>query len=229
MTDQALAKLIDHTLLKPNVLDQQVIRLCEEAKEYEFASVCINPCFVSLASKLLTDSPVKVCTVIGFPLGANTVETKIAEARQAVQNGADELDYVLNISDVLNGRWDAVKNEMEKFVELRSGTEKPLLIKVILETCYLSDEQIAEACKQARETGLDFVKTSTGFGSGGAKIEHIGLMRETVGPNLGVKASGGIRTYADAKAMVDAGANRIGASASIAIVTNAQNGKKSDY
>lgn len=229
MTDQALAKLIDHTLLKPNVLDQQVIRLCEEAKEYEFASVCINPCFVSLASKLLTDSPVKVCTVIGFPLGANTVETKIAEARQAVQNGADELDYVLNISDVLNGHWDAVKNEMEKFVELRSGTEKPLLIKVILETCYLSDEQIAEACKRARETGLDFVKTSTGFGSGGAKIEHIALMRETVGPNLGVKASGGIRTYADAKAMVDAGANRIGASASIAIVTNTQNGKKSDY
>lgn len=229
MTDQALAKLIDHTLLKPNVLDQQVIRLCEEAKEYEFASVCINPCFVSLASKLLTDSPVKVCTVIGFPLGANTVETKIAEARQAVQNGADELDYVLNISDVLNGHWDAVKNEMEKFVELRSGTEKPLLIKVILETCYLSDEQIAEACKRARETGLDFVKTSTGFGSGGAKIEHIALMRETVGPNLGVKASGGIRTYADAKAMVDAGANRIGASASIAIVTNTQNGEKSDY
>jgi deoxyribose-phosphate aldolase len=229
MTDQALAKLIDHTLLKPNVLDQQVIRLCEEAKEYEFASVCINPCFVSLASKLLTDSPVKVCTVIGFPLGANTVETKIAEARQAVQNGADELDYVLNISDVLNGHWDAVKNEMEKFVELRSGTEKPLLIKVILETCYLSDEQIAEACKRARETGLDFVKTSTGFGSGGAKIEHITLMRETVGPNLGVKASGGIRTYADAKAMVDAGASRIGASASIAIVTNTQNGKKSDY
>jgi deoxyribose-phosphate aldolase len=229
MTDLALAKLIDHTLLKPNVTDQDVTRLCEEAKQYKFASVCINPCYVPLAAKLLAGSPVKVCTVIGFPLGANTVETKIAEAEQAIQNGAHELDYVLNISDVLNGRWSEVEKEMAAFTALRSRTEKPLLIKVILETCYLSDEQIAEACKQAKAAGLDFVKTSTGFGSSGAKVEHIRLMREIVGPNIGVKASGGIRSYADAKAMVDAGASRIGASASITIVTNAQNDKNTDY
>lgn len=211
--------MIDHTVLKSNTTEEQIHKLCAEAKEFGFASVCINPCYVPIAVNLLKDSSVKVCTVIGFPLGANTTATKIFEAKDAIQMGADELDYVVNVSDVLNNRFDLVKKEMEEFVQLRSAVSKPVIIKIILETCYLTNEQIINICQLSRETGLDFVKTSTGFGTGGATATHVQLMRQTVGPKVGVKASGGIRNYQDAITMVEAGANRIGASSGIAIVS----------
>lgn len=225
----SLAAMIDHTLLKANVTNQQIVQLCEEAKRYQFASVCINPCYVSLAQELLQGSGVKVCTVIGFPLGANTTETKIAEAKTAIHNGADELDYVVNISDVLNGRYDRVKQEMEQFVKARQDSGKPIVIKIIVETCYLTDAQIVQVCQLARETGLDFVKTSTGFGTAGATVEHVRLMRDTVGPEMGVKASGGIRTYEDCQAMIAAGATRIGASAGVAIVSGGTTAESTGY
>lgn len=213
-----IAKMIDHTLLKANATDQQIRQLCSEAVEYGFASVCINPGYVPLAASLLRDTEVKVCTVIGFPLGSNTTGTKLFEADNAVQAGAVELDYVLNIGDVVDGRLHRVKQEMEEFVWLKTGFNPPLVIKVILETCYLSDEQIVRVCELAKTAGLDFVKTSTGFGPAGASVEHVRLMRNTVGPLLGVKASGGIRTYEDAAAMIDAGATRIGTSSGVEII-----------
>lgn len=219
MKKEKLAKLIDHTILKPNVLDQEVETLCSEARKYGFASVCLNPSYIALAKSCLTGTDVKVCTVIGFPLGQNTTKTKIFEAEDALEMGADELDYVVNISDVLNGRFDAVKAEMEQFATLKQK-HSSILIKIILETCYLSLEQISKLCQLAKEANLDFVKTSTGFGSGGATVEHVALMRKTVGPEMGVKASGGIRSYEDAMKMVEAGASRIGASAGVAMVTD---------
>jgi deoxyribose-phosphate aldolase len=225
----SFANIIDHTLLKPNATDPQILQLCTEAKEYRFASVCINPCFVPLAARALQGTDVKVCTVIGFPLGASTTEAKLFEAKDAVANGADELDYVVNLSDVLCGRYDLVRREMERLVQLRSEVGKPLVIKIILETCYLNETQIVEVCKLAKETGLDFVKTSTGFGTAGATAEHVRIMRETVGTDVGVKASGGIRSYEDCAAMIGAGANRIGASASVAIVTGAKTADSSGY
>ena len=218
MKKEKLAKLIDHTILKPNVLDQEVETLCSEARKFGFASVCLNPSYIALAKSRLTGTDVKVCTVIGFPLGQNTTKTKIFEAEDALELGADELDYVVNISDVLNGRFDAVKAEMEQFSTLKQ--KHSILIKIILETCYLSLEQIAKLCQLAKEANLDFVKTSTGFGSGGATVEHVAQMRKTVGPEMGVKASGGIRSYEDAMKMVEAGASRIGASAGVAMVTD---------
>ena len=224
-----LASMIDHTVLKSSTTVEQIHRLCAEAEEFGFASVCVNPCYVPLAADLLKDSKVKVCTVIGFPLGANTTATKIFEAQDAIQLGADELDYVVNISDVLNNRFDRIKKEMEEFVQVRSTVSKPVVIKIILETCYLTDEQIKRLCELAKESGLDFVKTSTGFGTGGATAAHVQLMRETVGPNVGVKASGGIRNYQDAMTMVEAGANRIGASSGIAIVTQKASGENKGY
>lgn len=224
-----LANKIDHTLLKPNVTASQIHQLCAEAKEYRFASVCINPCYVSLAHELLRETDVKVCTVIGFPLGSSTTETKILEAKEAIQNGADELDYVVNLNDIANGRFDSVKREMQQFVHLRTASNKPIVVKMILETCYLTNQQIIEVCKLAKETGLDFVKTSTGFGSGGATVEHVRIMRETVGTGVGVKASGGIRSYDDCMAMINAGANRIGASASVAIVTKTTGDQQTTY
>lgn len=215
-----LSKIMDHTLLKPNILDQQIEDLCTEAKEFSFASVCINPSYIPQVKRLLTGTGVKVCTVIGFPLGANTTRTKIFEAEEALSLGADELDYVVNIGDVLNERYDSIKNEMLQFVRLKDK-QKGILIKIILETCYLNEEQISRLCQLAKESGLDFVKTSTGFGSGGATVEDVSLMRRIVGPGLGVKASGGVRSFADAKKMVEAGASRLGTSASVAIVTGA--------
>ncbi|MDO7786803.1 deoxyribose-phosphate aldolase [Desulforamulus aquiferis] len=213
-----LASMIDHTLLKPNTTFEHIEKLCKEAKVYGFASVCVNPCYVPLSVELLKDSNVKVCTVIGFPLGANTTAVKIYEAQNAIQMGADELDYVVNVGYVFDNRFDLVKKEMEEFVTLRSTSSKKLVIKIILETCYLNEEQIIRLCEMARETGLDFVKTSTGFGTGGANIEHIKLMRSIVGTHVGVKASGGIKNYQDSIAMVEAGANRIGTSSGITIV-----------
>lgn len=211
-----IAGLIDHTALKPDTTKEQVVVLCKEAIEYEFASVCVNPCYVKLCSELLKDHRIKVCTVIGFPLGATTTAAKVAEADEAVKNGATEVDMVINVGAIKSGDFDFVKSDVASVVQVVRGKA---LVKVILETCLLTEDEKVRSCNICKEAGADFVKTSTGFSTGGATVEDIKLMRSIVKPNLGVKASGGIRDYKTAKAMVDAGASRIGASASIAIVS----------
>lgn len=215
-----VAGMIDHTLLKAEATPAEVEKLCAEAREYRFKSVCINPGYVSLAKRLLRGSGVLVCTVVGFPLGATTTATKAAETRDAVADGADEIDMVINIGALKSGEYEKVKHDMEAVVEAAKGR----VVKVILETHFLTDEEKVAACQLAVAAGVDFVKTSTGFGGGGATVADIALMRKVVGPNLGVKASGGVRTTEDAQKMISAGASRIGASASIAIAT----GKKSE-
>ena len=207
-------KLFDHTLLKPEATEEQIKRLCAEAKEFDFASVCVNPCFVPLASEELKGSDVNVCTVIGFPLGANATAIKAAEARLALEEGATEIDMVQNIGWAKEGKWEQIAQEVYA-LKKECG---PRILKVILETCLLTPEEIRLSCLAAKKGGADFVKTSTGFSKGGAKVEDVKLMRETVGPELGVKASGGIHRYEDVLALVAAGANRIGASASVAIL-----------
>jgi deoxyribose-phosphate aldolase len=211
----AVASMVDHTMLKPNATQDEIAKLCEEARKYSFASVCINPSYVSLASKLLKGSPVKVCTVIGFPLGSTTPTVKAIEARDAMANGADEIDMVINVGALKSGNDAAVKDDIRAVREATRGK----VLKVILETSLLTKDEKIRACRMAKEVGADFVKTSTGFGGGGATEEDIKLMRETVGPLMGVKASGGIRDCATAQAMVKAGATRLGTSASVAIVT----------
>ncbi|WP_088008020.1 deoxyribose-phosphate aldolase [Indiicoccus explosivorum] len=210
-----IAAAIDHTLLKPEATKEQIEKLCAEAKEYVFASVCVNPAWVETAYALLKDSPVKVCTVIGFPLGASTSETKAFETKDAIGNGATEIDMVLNIGALKSGDTDTVKKDIEAVVQAAAGSA---IVKVILETSLLNDEEKRTASLLAKEAGADFVKTSTGFSTGGATEEDIRLMRETVGPDLGVKASGGVRSLEDVKKMMDAGATRIGASSGVAIV-----------
>ncbi len=207
-------KYFDHTLLAANATRSEVEQLCKEAKEYDFMSVCVNPYFVPLAKKELAGSDVKVCTVIGFPLGQMSTKAKVFEANDAVKMGADEVDMVINVSALKDQDYDYVRNEIHEIKEACEGK----LLKVILECCYLSKEEIKKASELAKEAGADFVKTSTGFGKGGAKAEDVKIMRETVGPDMGVKAAGGIHTLADFKAMVDAGANRIGCSHSIQIM-----------
>lgn len=209
-----IAKMIDHTILNPDARIEDIKRICSEAKEYGFASVCINPNYVSLAKELLKGSSVKVCTVIGFPLGANTVSTKAYEAKEAVLNGADEIDMVQNVTMAKEHDWEYIEKEVKAVKDAIDGR----LLKVILETCFLSKDEIKESSLAAIRGGADFVKTSTGFGKGGAKVEDIKIMREAVGINKGVKASGGIHDYQEAKAMIDAGASRIGASKSIEII-----------
>lgn len=211
MSDQ---KLIDHTLLKPTARQAQVQQLIDEAIEADFASVCVNPTWVPLAAAKLAGTDVKVCTVIGFPLGANTTEVKAFEAADAVKKGAHEVDMVINIGAALDDEWEFVEEDIAAVVT----AAKPALVKVILETCYLNDEQIAEASKRAVAAGADFVKTSTGFGDGGATVEAVRIMRETVGPDIGVKASGGVRTPEDLAAMVAAGATRIGTSNGVSLI-----------
>ena len=213
MENIELAGMIDHTILKADATASQIDKLCQEAKQYNFASVCVNSSWVSRCAELLKNSDVMVCTVIGFPLGAASTPAKAAEAIAAVQQGADELDMVINIGHLLDSEFEFVKNDIAGVVNAASGKT----VKVIIEICYLDNEQIVKACKLAEEAGADFVKTSTGFGTGGATIEAIRLMRQTV-PDLGVKASGGIRTREDALRMIEAGASRIGASAGIAIL-----------
>ncbi|MEW6278671.1 MAG: deoxyribose-phosphate aldolase [Candidatus Eremiobacterota bacterium] len=209
-----LARMIDHTLLKPDTTRDQVVTLCEEAREYQFASVCINPSWVKLCAELLRGSGVKVCTVVGFPLGATTTLTKVMETRDAVANGADEIDMVVNVG-ALKDRNDAlVEQDIREVVVAASGR----VVKVILETALLSDDEVVRGCLASIRAGADFVKTSTGFGPGGATAHHVSLMRKTVGPDVGVKASGGIRDLETAQEMVKAGATRIGASASVKIV-----------
>ncbi len=213
-----LASFVDHTLLKPDATRDQIIQLCEEAKQHQFFSVCINPYWVSEAAKQLRESPVKVCTVVGFPLGATTTESKVFETRQAIQEGASEIDMVLNIGALKSGDTDKVQMDIEQVVAAASGNT----VKVILEIGLLSDEEIVQASTIAKAAGAHFVKTSTGFGFGGATEQAVRLMRQTVGTELGVKASGGIRDAEIVKKMIDAGANRIGASSSVAIVTGKQ-------
>lgn len=207
-------KYFDHTLLAANATKSEVEQLCKEAREYDFMSVCVNPYFVPLAKKELAGSDVKVCTVIGFPLGQMSTKAKVFEANDAVKMGADEVDMVINVSALKDQDYDYVRNEIHEIKEACEGK----LLKVILECCYLSKGEIKKASELAKEAGADFVKTSTGFGKGGAKAEDVKIMRETVGSDMGVKAAGGIHTLADFKAMVDAGANRIGCSHSIQIM-----------
>jgi deoxyribose-phosphate aldolase len=212
--------MIDHTLLKPDAIPAEIEKLCAEARQYGFASVCINSSYVRLSAKLLTGSPVKVCTVIGFPLGAASTAAKVHETVQALKDGAREMDMVIHVGMLKSGDREYVRNDIAAVVAA-AKTEKALT-KVILETCLLTDEEKTVACLLAKEAGADFVKTSTGFSKGGATVQDIALMRKTVGPGMGVKASGGIRTQEQALAMVAAGATRIGASASIVIVTGSK-------
>ncbi|MGM0844190.1 MAG: deoxyribose-phosphate aldolase [Bacillota bacterium] len=213
--EKNIAKMIDHTLLKADSTKDQVTKICEEAKEYNFASVCVNPGWVKYSAQLLQGTDVKVCTVIGFPLGATTSETKAFETRDAIEKGATEVDMVINISALKDGNDEVVKQDIQAVTEAAKGKA---LTKVIIETSLLTDEEKVRACRLAVEAGTDFVKTSTGFSTGGATIEDIKLMRETVGPNIGVKASGGVRSVEDAKNMIEAGATRIGASSGVQIV-----------
>ncbi len=215
-----ISHLIDHTLLKPEATVQDVVNLCMEAKRYKFASVCINPCFVKTASEILSGTEVKVCTVIGFPLGATTKEVKAFEAKQAIENGAQEIDMVINIGLLKSKRYGDVLEDIKAVRDISKGK----ILKVIIETCYLTEQEKIKACELSKEAGADYVKTSTGFGKGGATVEDILLMRKVVGRDLGVKASGGIRDFDKALEMVKAGATRIGASASVKIV----NKEKSD-
>ncbi|WP_124219374.1 deoxyribose-phosphate aldolase [Aquisalibacillus elongatus] len=219
-----LATMIDHTQLKPDTQAEKINQICKEAEEYGFASVCVNPTWVTHCYEMLKDTEVRVCTVIGFPLGATTSETKAYETTQAIQNGATEVDMVINIGSMKDGRYEEVEHDISAVVE---AAKDKALVKVIIETSLLTKEEKVKACELAKKADADFVKTSTGFSGGGATVEDIRLMRLTVGPEMGVKASGGVRNLEDANAMIDAGATRIGASAGVDIVKG--NESDSDY
>ncbi|MEG1411023.1 MAG: deoxyribose-phosphate aldolase [Terrisporobacter sp.] len=218
---QNIANMIDHTVLKAFSTKEDVIKVCKEAKEYGFFSVCINPTHIELAKKELEGSNVKVCTVIGFPLGANTSEVKAFETKDAIKKGAHEVDMVINIGALKDKNYELVYEDIKAVVD---AANKQALVKVIIETCYLTDEEKKIACELSVKAGTDYVKTSTGFGTGGSTPEDIKLMRNVVGANIGVKASGGVRTTDNAIKVMEAGASRIGASASISIAT----GEKTD-
>jgi deoxyribose-phosphate aldolase len=211
---KTLASMIDHTMLKPDATRHAIIQCCNEAIENRFASVCINPCHVELAYSLLKGTDVKVCTVAGFPLGAGTTASKAAEVQKAVESGASEVDMVINIGALKEGSISFVENEIKEVVNASNGA----LVKAIIETCYLTREEIITACKSVKNSGAAFVKTSTGFGTKGASVEDVKLIRTVVGDKFGVKASGGIRTLAGALAMIEAGANRLGLSASLSVL-----------
>ncbi len=210
-----VANMIDHTILKAFATTEDVKAICKEAVENNFFSVCINPTHIELVKKELEGSNVKVCTVIGFPLGANTPEVKAFETKDAIAKGADEVDMVINIGALKDKNYDLVLRDIKAVVD---AADKKALVKLIIETCYLTDEEKKIACELSVKAGTDFVKTSTGFGTGGSTPQDIKLMRDVVGPNIGVKASGGVRNLNDAEAVINAGASRIGASASVAIV-----------
>ncbi|WP_061320488.1 deoxyribose-phosphate aldolase [Clostridium botulinum] len=209
-----LSKYIDHTLLKPQATEKDILKLIEEAKTYDFASVCVNPSWVKLAYENLKDTDVKVCTVVGFPLGATSTTSKVYETKVAIKDGADEIDMVISVGQLKSGNDEYVKEEIKKIVE----ASKNKLVKVIIETCLLTEEEKVKACTLSKEAGADYVKTSTGFSTGGAKPEDIKLMRETVGKDMGVKASGGIHTREEMEVMIENGATRIGASCGIELV-----------
>lgn len=219
MKGNELARLIDHTILKADATPADVMHLCEEALEYRFASVCVNPAYVPLAAAQLANTDVEVCSVIGFPLGATTTTAKVCEAEQALEDGATELDMVLYIGALKAGERDQVREDIAAVATVCH--EGGALLKVIIETALLDDEEKVFACEVAQEAGADFVKTSTGFAAHGAKVEDVRLMRRTVRPEIGVKAAGGIHSYEEAMAMIEAGANRIGASAGVQIVEGA--------
>lgn len=218
MKKNEIAAMIDHTLLKAFATPAQIEQLCKEAAEYHFASVCVNPAYVALAARLLKGTGVKVCTVIGFPLGANTSAVKAFEAKDAIANGAEEVDMVINVGAMKAGDYELVEKDIRAVVDAANGT----LVKVIIETCYLTDEEKVLACKAAARAGADFVKTSTGFGTGGATPADVALMRSSIPDTMKVKASGGVHNYQEAMAVVEAGASRIGASAGMAIVAAAE-------
>ncbi len=224
--DVSMARMIDHTLLKPDATVAEIETLCREARQYNFASVCVNPSYVSLCSKLLKGSIAKVCTVIGFPLGANKTEVKRIEAETAINEGAQEIDMVINIGMLKSGNYELVFNDINQVV--LAAKRNNAICKVIIETALLTDEEKIKACVIAKEAKADFVKTSTGFSKGGATAGDVALMRKVVGSSVGVKASGGIRTVEDAEAMIASGADRIGASASVKIV-NRDSSKSTGY
>ena len=213
-----LNKYIDHTLLKADATKEQITKLCNEAKEYDFASVCVNTSYVPLCKELLKDSDVNVCCVVGFPLGAMDIVSKAFEAKTAVTNGAKEVDMVINIGKLKDKDYDYVTNDIKEVVL----ASKPAIVKVIIETCLLTDEEKVEACKCAMKANAEFVKTSTGFSTNGATVEDVALMKKTVGDTCKVKAAGGIRSYEDAMKMIEAGADRLGCSAGIKIMEGAK-------
>ena len=210
-----IARFIDHTLLKPDATEEMIENLCNEAKKYNFYAVCINPYYVKLAKNILRNSNVKIATVIGFPLGANTSKIKALEAEESIKDGADELDMVINIAALKNKDYDKVKEDIEEVVKKAKGNA---LVKVIIETCLLTEDEKVRACNLSLEAGANFVKTSTGFNGKGATVEDIRLIKSVVGDKMKIKASGGIRDYETAIKMIEAGANRIGASSSVKIV-----------
>ena len=218
MKKKEIAAMIDHTILHAYATDEQIGKLCAEAKEYGFASVCVNPCHIARAAALLKGTPVKVATVVGFPLGANTTETKAFETKDAIAKGAGEIDMVLDVGAMKSKRYTDVKDQIHAVVQAANG----VLVKVIIETCYLTDEEKVIACKAAADAGADYVKTSTGFGTGGATVKDVALMKQSIPAHMKVKASGGVHNYSEAMAMIEAGASRIGASAGIAIVSEAE-------
>jgi deoxyribose-phosphate aldolase len=220
--DGDIARLIDHTLLKPDATQAQIAQLCHEARQYGFAAVCVNPTHAKLCADLLKGSDVAVCTVVGFPLGATPPEVKAYEAQQAIEDGATEVDMVINIGALKGGESDLVERDIAMVT--RTCHNNGALCKVIIEAALLTDQEKVKACELAKRVGADYVKTSTGFGPGGATVSDVALMRRVVGPGMGVKAAGGIRSYADAKGMVEAGATRIGASAGVRIVQEATKG-----
>jgi len=224
--DSKIASMIEHTILKANATEEEVKKVCEEAIEYGFATVCVNPCYVLLAVDLLKDTKVGVTTVIGFPLGANSTETKVFEAVEAVEDGATDVDMVINVGALKDKKYDYVLYDIKEVVD---AVDKRAIVKVIIETCLLTDEEKVKVCEIAKNAGADFVKTSTGFSTGGATVSDIKLMRDTVGSEMGVKASGAVRTREDAIKVIEAGATRIGASASIKIVTDDKEIKSEGY
>ena len=221
-----MAKYIDHTILNADATEKDIQRICIEAKEYDFKTVCINPGWVDYAAHLLEETDVGITTVIGFPLGANTSEIKAAEAKQAVEKGVSDVDMVINIGALKNEDYPTVLNDIKAVVNAVDGKA---IVKVIIETSLLNKTEKIRVCELAKQAGADFVKTSTGFSTGGATLDDVKLMRATVGPKMGVKASGGVRSYEDAVAMIEAGATRIGASSGIAIVQGVADASNSDY
>lgn len=211
-----LAKYIDHTLLKADTTSDNIRVLCQEASQHHFKSVCVNPTWVAYAANMLQETDVKVCTVIGFPLGANQSKVKAFEAKQAMEDGAEEVDMVINIGAIKSQDWDLVRKDIEAVV---AAVSKEVIVKVIIETCLLNHEEIKRVSLICQEAGADFVKTSTGFSTGGATVSDVALIRETVGPEMDIKASGGISNKTDALAMIEAGATRLGASKGIRIIS----------
>jgi deoxyribose-phosphate aldolase len=220
LTSSQIAKYIDHTLLKQEASVQQITKLCEEAAKYKFASVCVNATNVALCAKLLKGSGVKVCSVVGFPLGATLSSVKAFEAEQVIADGASEIDMVLNVGAMKSGNFALVKDDVAAVV--KASHAKNAIVKVIIETCLLTDEEKVKACQLCKDAGADFVKTSTGFNTGGATLEDVALMRKTVGPDMGVKAAGGVRSHDDVVAMINAGATRIGTSGGVKIIEGAE-------